>query len=62
MACVTHSCRSCPSEVFNNDAYFPDTCNKCGGDMHHDFDEPDDCDGRFGEDEQDEQPARARRA
>ena len=44
MSCMTHSCRSCGYEDFNNETRSPVSCPQCGGEMGHYFDEPEDRD------------------
>lgn len=44
MSCMTHTCRSCGYEDFNNKTRSPGCCPQCGGEMRHFFDEPEERD------------------
>ena len=41
MSCMEHTCVDCHEMVFNN-SRGPSICPKCGGDMHHVWDEQQD--------------------
>jgi predicted nucleic acid-binding Zn-ribbon protein len=44
MSCMEHTCIACGHMDFNNSARTPSMCPRCGGNMHHVWDEQADYD------------------